>query len=364
MELTDSEIHPWQETISVLRRGMQHLPLPWGQAGLQRLADDLLHQARVAISESAQRRYHRNQYKRSATDYLLSDLNTRLSAISDERQAVELLSEHLPKLGIAHTRVALFEPEPADPVAWSVLINPDSQADAEGQRFPSRQFPPPNLYPPDQLLNLAILPLVSQAEALGYIVFDAGNLAPCSAIARQFVSTLKSARLHAQITALSLTDDLTGLHNRRYFDLFLKNELERSRRFMRGLAVIVLDIDHFKEYNDDFGHPAGDEALKQVARCLREHRRRADVVARIGGEEFAVILPETSTEGALDVAERMRLAVASPTALKRQITISLGITELHDGEFGPETLIDEADQALYEAKRAGRNRVSVFAHRA
>ena len=360
MELTDSDIHPWQEAISVLRRGMDRLPLNWEQPQIQRLADDLLHQARVAISESAHRRYHRDQYKRSATDYLVSELNTRLNSIIDERKAVELLSEQLPKIGISHTRVALFESEHEDPVAWSVVIDADPNSDAQSHRFPSRQFPPPNLYPADQLLNLAILPLVFQDESLGYIAFDASNLEPCSAIARQFVATLKSARLHAQVIELSLKDDLTGLQNRRYFELFLKNELDRSRRFMRGLAIIMIDIDHFKEYNDTFGHPAGDEALKYVSRCLQQNRRRADVVARIGGEEFAVILPETNSIGALEVAEKMRLSVAGPSALKRQVTISLGITELGERECGTETLVEEADQALYEAKRSGRNQVCVF----
>ena len=363
MELTDGDIHPWQEAISVLRRGMDRLPLDWKQPHIQRLADDLLHQARVAISESVHRRYHRDQYKRSATDYLLSELNTRLNSIIDERKAVELLTEQLPKMGISHTRVALFEPDQDDPVAWSMVIDADPNSDVQSHRFPSRQFPPPNLYPADQLLNLAILPLVFQKESLGYIAFDASNLEPCAAIARQFVATLKSVRLHAQVTDLSLTDALTGLQNRRYFDLFLKNELERSRRFMRGLAIIIIDIDHFKTYNDAFGHPAGDEALKYVARCLQENRRRADVVARIGGEEFAVILPETNNSGALEVAQKMCSSVASISALKRQVTVSLGITELGDRECSSETLVEEADQALYEAKRSGRNKVCVFESR-
>ncbi len=363
MELTDSDMHPWQESISALRRGMHRLPLNWEQPELQHLADDLLHQARVAISESAQRRYHRNQYRRSATDYLLSDLNTRLNSIIDERKAVELLTEQLPKLGISHTRVALFESDQDDPVAWSVVLDADPDSDTPSHRFPSRQFPPPHLYSEDQLLNLAIVPLVFQDESLGYMAFDASNLEPCTAIARQFVATLKSARLHAQVTDLSLTDPLTGLQNRRYFDLFLKNELERSRRFMRGLAIIIIDIDHFKEYNDAFGHPAGDEALKYVSRCLHAHRRRADVVARIGGEEFAVILPETDSRGALEVAQKMCLSVANTAELKRQVTISLGVTELGNRECGSETLVEEADQALYEAKRSGRNQVCVFKSR-
>ncbi len=124
-ELTDGDIHPWQEAISVMRRGMNRLLVNGEQPNLQRLADDLLHQARVAISESAQRRYQRNQYKRRITDYLLSELNTRLNSTVDEREAVGLLTEYLPRMGIKHSRVAFFEPEKEDTVAWSIVIDAD-----------------------------------------------------------------------------------------------------------------------------------------------------------------------------------------------------------------------------------------------
>ncbi len=135
MELNDGDTHPWQEAISVLRRGMDRLPLNWKHLPMQRLADDLLHQARVAISESAHRRYHRDQYKRSGTDYLLSNLNTRLNSIIDERKAVELLTEQLPKMGISHTRVALFESDQEDLVAWSVVLDADPNSEAQSHRY-------------------------------------------------------------------------------------------------------------------------------------------------------------------------------------------------------------------------------------
>jgi diguanylate cyclase (GGDEF)-like protein len=360
-ELADGDLHPWQEAISVLRRGMKRLSVNWKQSKLQRLADDMLHQARVAISESAQRRYLRDQYKKRAIDFLLSELNTRLNSIVTEHEAIGLLAEYLPQMGIQHSRVAFFEPDKNDEVAWSIEVDASADAGRNNQRFQSREFPPPNFYPTDQCLNLVLLPLVSQNEPLGYIVFDASHLEPCATIARQFVATIKSARLHAQVTELSLTDALTGLHNRRSFDLFLKNEIDRSRRFRRGLAIILIDIDHFKNYNDAFGHPAGDEALKSVSRCLKENRRSVDVIARIGGEEFAVILPETNALQAMEVAQRMRAAIAQAAGFKRQVTISLGITELGQREGDPEQLLEEADQALYEAKHTGRNRVCIFA---
>ena len=235
-----------------------------------------------------------------------------------------------------------------------------AQLDPASRRFPTREFPPQTLYPPGELLNLAMVPLVFQEEHLGYVAFDGANLGPCGNIARQLAASLKVGRLHAQVIELSLTDPLTGIYNRRHFDLFLKNEVDRSQRFKRGLALIMLDIDHFKDYNDSFGHPAGDKALQFVASCLREQRRSADVVARIGGEEFALILPETDADGALIVAEKIRGALAGPSELKRPITLSMGVNVLTASNGMVETLMQQTDRALYEAKALGRDQLRVF----
>jgi diguanylate cyclase (GGDEF)-like protein len=238
------------------------------------------------------------------------------------------------------------------------MLNP--HLEAISKRFASREFPPPRLYPPSELLNLLLVPLVFQEERLGYVAFDAGNVGPCAIIARQLAATFKAARLYAQVIELSLTDALTGVYNRRYFDLFLSNEVDRSRRFERHLGIMILDIDYFKEYNDSFGHQAGDKALQFIAQCLQQERRSADVVARIGGEEFALILPETEVDGALKVAEKIRVAIATAYNLKRPITISIGISIVDGTDIEAEAIIQHADSALYEAKRGGRDRISVF----
>ncbi len=358
LEQSEAEIHLWQVALTTLRRGLQ--AVGWGGPGRQTFGEDLLHEGRAAISESVHRRFSQYLYKRNASDYLLSELNARLNTITDEIQAVELLTEKLPELGIKHTRLNLFEAEGDDPVAWSVLIGAGQNPDLYNFRFPTRQFPPPHLYPPGELLNLAVVPLVHQNEALGYIAFDANNIEPCSAIARQFVANIKSARLHAQVVDLSLTDALTGLHNRRYFDLFLDNEIKRTRLYGGELAIIFIDIDHFKDYNDSYGHPTGDDALKIVSHCLLDHHRKTDVVARIGGEEFAVILKETGLAGAVDVANKMRTAVASAAGFRRPITISLGVAGLQEDASTAKALVEHADRALYEAKHTGRNRVCAF----
>ena len=182
-------------------------------------------------------------------------------------------------------------------------------------------------------------------------------------IAKQLSATIKVSRLHAQVVELSLTDPLTGLHNRRYFDLFLTNEIIRGHRFSYKLAIIMVDIDRFKDYNDQFGHPIGDLALQQVADYLTNGCRAIDVVTRIGGEEFAIVLPETDAEGALICAEKLRTSVAAVSNLKRPITISLGIAMLSENSHTPEALLQQADQALYQAKRTGRNRVCIFSEK-
>lgn len=360
VEIANDDIHLWQEPVSMIWRDMKELPLDWEQPELEQLAEELLHQARVAISESVQRQYYRYTYRLNARNYQISELNARLSAINNKHRAIDLLAEFLPRIGIRDCRVALFESDGEDRVARSVIISASAESIAENYHFPTRQFPPLGLFPAEQILNLALLPLVFQDESLGYIAFEATDLVSCSTIARHLAATFNSSQLHDQVVELSLTDALTGLRNRRFFDLFLKNEIDRSQRFIRGLAIIILDIDHFKNYNDTFGHLAGDEALRLVSQCLLDNRRKADVVARIGGEEFAVILPETDLKGALEVAEKIRLSVANHTGLQRLVTVSLGVSELRDNKSAFELLIEQADKALYEAKRTGRNRVCAF----
>jgi diguanylate cyclase (GGDEF)-like protein len=250
----------------------------------------------------------------------------------------------------------LFESQDNDPVAWSVVLD----AQASNQRFLSRQFPPADLYPPDDLLNIILLPLVFQGEVLGYCAFEATKLESCAVIALQLANTIKVLRLHDQIVELSLTDPLTGLHNRRYFELFLTNEIAQRQRYPHNLSIIMVDIDHFKDYNDQFGHLAGDQALRQVADCLTSGCRATDVVTRIGGEEFAIVLTETDINGALIFAEKLRATIADNTGFKQQITVSLGVTELSEQILEAEVLLDRADQALYEAKKAGRNCVCIY----
>jgi diguanylate cyclase (GGDEF)-like protein len=351
-------IDPWQEMISVLHREMTRVPIDWKRSGTRRLAESLLHQVRVAISESAVRQDQQHGYQRDIAAKALSELTAQLSTFLDQHQAIEYLDTHLAGVGIRHSRVAIFKAEADDPVAGSIALN--KGIEDSSRRFPSREFPPRGLYPPDELLGIVLLPLVFQNEALGYVAFDAGNLETCSVIATQLAATIKTSQLHAQVTELSLTDALTGLHNRRFFDLFLKNEISRHRRFAHGLVIIMMDIDNFKEYNDTYGHPAGDVALQCLAKCLSNGRRGTDLVARLGGDEFIIILPETDLHGARKVISRIHASVADLSDLERPITLSIGLTILHEKGVDAETLVKQADIALYEAKRNGRNQIVVY----
>ncbi|MDQ3207526.1 MAG: diguanylate cyclase [Gemmatimonadota bacterium] len=163
-----------------------------------------------------------------------------------------------------------------------------------------------------------------------------------------------------ELERLSASDSLTGLSNRRILTQRLSEELLRSQRQSHSFTVLMLDVDHFKKYNDAYGHPAGDEVLKKVANILRNCTRAGDCTARYGGEEFAVLLSGKSGDTALQLAERIRTRVAAEEFVGGKVTISGGIAEFPHHGHTAEAVISSADEALYEAKREGRNRV-VFA---
>jgi diguanylate cyclase (GGDEF)-like protein len=229
-----------------------------------------------------------------------------------------------------------------------------------GLRFASRSFPPPGLYPPGAALCLDLLPLSVQDETLGYAAFDAESPDSLALVAGQLSAAVKTARLHAEVRSLSLTDALTGVANRRHFDSTLQREFERCQRYSRVISVILADVDLFKSYNDQCGHPAGDDALREIARCfLKATRKEVDVVCRYGGEEFAVILPETNTAGARRVAERIREEVLHGRGFLKPLSVSLGVASISARSVSRDLLLEAADRALYAAKNGGRNRVEV-----
>ncbi|MDM7461620.1 MAG: GGDEF domain-containing protein [bacterium] len=170
-------------------------------------------------------------------------------------------------------------------------------------------------------------------------------------------------QLNQQLQNLAITDGLTGLHNHRAFQDYLEEQFQTAMHKKQPLSLILMDVDHFKQYNDTYGHQAGDEVLRRVAQILKQSVRDGDFVARYGGEEFAVVLPRTDAENAVQVAERLREAIASAEWTLRPITGSFGVASIRPDMETRREIIESADQALYEAKRGGRNRVVAWDYR-
>jgi two-component system cell cycle response regulator len=169
-------------------------------------------------------------------------------------------------------------------------------------------------------------------------------------------------KLETQLRELSLTDPLTGLYNRRKLNEILHDEFDRAKRYEHQIAVLMIDIDHFKAFNDSYGHDQGDRILKNMAHSMKKHFRNVDWCCRFGGEEFSVIMPDSELPGALDAAERFRCLIAEMNCDGLHITISIDVSilsHLNEDDL-PEELISLADKALYSAKAQGRNQVQVY----
>jgi len=179
-----------------------------------------------------------------------------------------------------------------------------------------------------------------------------------SSFANSSAQAIENTMLYKSTERLSITDGLTGLYNHRHFQEQLEVEVKRAQRYDLNLSLIMIDLDHFKEYNDTYGHLEGDTLLRKIAQILKSSLRETDFVARYGGEEFAVILPETNKEGASITAERVRKAISERTfgEVGAKMTISLGAASYPDDACLRADLIKAADGALYRAKREGRNR--------
>lgn len=165
-------------------------------------------------------------------------------------------------------------------------------------------------------------------------------------------------RANEKLEELATTDGLTGIRNRRSFQKFIEQQFHITRRSGAELSLLIIDVDHFKMYNDVYGHPAGDEVLRLVAGALATSARISDYVARYGGEEFVLVLPDTDERGSLDAAERFRLAISNTPMAHRSVTASVGAATLRPSDTSYEELISRADEALYASKHAGRNCVT------
>ena len=210
--------------------------------------------------------------------------------------------------------------------------------------------------------NFLAVPLRVQQRVCGALLltrsgdaFTARELRLLRIYCNQAAVAMENAIVYERVENLAATDALTGLFNRRYLDGALERELARADRSDSSLALLMLDIDHFKSFNDTYGHAMGDLVLKKVASTLSDGLRQADVLARFGGEEFVVVLPQVTAAAALDSAERIRASVERasihPGGERKHVTVSIGLAMLPDHGDSAETLLEAADQALYRGEK-------------
>ncbi len=218
-----------------------------------------------------------------------------------------------------------------------------------------------------QLNGRILFPLLVEDQLRGIWIVEPADpqyYEALSIIAGQLALTLGKVELYNRIQELAISDGLTDVYVRRHFLERLQEEFNRSRQQKLSLAVLMCDLDYFKQKNDTCGHLVGDELLKSVAGILKQNVREVDLLGRYGGEEFSIALPETSLQGGWQVGERIRLAVQESEFQiydeKIRITISIGVAAIAEVTRSMEELIDQADHALYSAKVKGRNRVEVF----
>ena len=203
---------------------------------------------------------------------------------------------------------------------------------------------------------LGVLELINALDADGNIIaFDPGYENLIRALASQAAVAIRNTRLEE----LSFKDSVTDVYNRRYFKLRIDEESRRHLRFEQPLSLVFVDVDHFKEINDQFGHATGDEVLREVAQLLVNQSRNFTTVTRYGGDEFAILLVQTPKPGAVTYAQRMKGVLERYPFAHGPVTVSLGVASLAEDATTADDLIDATDRALYEAKRRGRNVVGV-----
>ena len=223
---------------------------------------------------------------------------------------------------------------------------------------------------PGQAYNLMLFSLIAQSQMIGgLVVFRRDTGKPYAAEQQTFLKNLvnqaalalSNARLHDMMKSQAHTDPLTGSYNRRFFFDLADAEISRSARYGHPLSMIMLDLDHFKNINDMFGHIAGDHVLRSVAERCQNSLRGTDRMGRFGGDEFAVLLPDTDLDGAAIIAERLRRIIAdTPISAEGSLislTASIGVSARTDSVHDLKSLLRQTDEAMYQAKKAGRNRV-------
>ncbi len=310
----------------------------------------------------------------STDDFWLHLTLTSAELLQSERASLLVLDE---KSGILELKAVVgahldlsAEPEPGDRVSRIVFEKGKPAVVADVSTTGLLPAPDERHYKTASFIsspvalgdrNIAVINFTDKASGAN---FDRRDLELIRAITPQIAVAIDRAGLKeraGEFEQLAVTDALTGLLNRRYIEERLLEEVKRSNRHGYPMSFLMLDVDHFKSYNDQFGHPAGDVALKLVANVVRDTLRGADVAARFGGEEFAILLPQTTDDEAAMIAERIRSNIETTQFPRRAVTVSIGVASCSSELCSVNGLIEAADIALYDAKHRGRNSVRLFA---
>jgi diguanylate cyclase (GGDEF)-like protein len=355
----------WQSIISILRlRTAAMIP-----AEQSTFAENLLHQARLAVTDHAERQSLRRRLSVSDINHQIGWMTTRMFSAGSGKEILRVFAEHLAEIGVRFAQVALYEPRPGNPLGgitfYCNLWREDGGEPADDLRAlcaETSDFPTPDILPAHSPYALALLPIVFQDEPMGFALFDAGSLEPLATIIRQLAAALKTQELHNQAEELSLMDPSTGVQNRRFFELFLQREMERCRRYRRGLTLMMVNLDGWQKFTAAHGAVRSREELRNLAQCIMVCvRRGSDVVCRYSSDTFAILLPETTLAGTRAIAETIRANIEGQESFRELFDIGIGIAVAETESLTDDVadLTAAASRALYQAKSSGRNQTDV-----
>ncbi len=354
MDGLDENADHGQLAVSVLRNFKSEFPAS------DETKEDLLHLSRELFSQGINRRMVRNTLQWNDDLQKTGMMALQLLGARSQNESLQAFFRNMHAIGVLRGWVLLYEPSHEHPFQHAILWS-HAGGTLKKLRIRTHDFPGPGVLTGNSSHTLAILPLLQHEDTvIGAVAVETENYRPLAMAIDELAAAIHSSRLHEEVVNLSLTDELTGVNNRRYFDIFAGKEVERCRRFDRTLALIMFDVDHMKDINDQHGHLSGDEVLRWVARqTLKSVRRGVDIVTRYGGDEFAILLPETDAKNALVIAERIRKALAERIVSKQSVTASIGIAVVSGKEADAESLVKWADVALYKAKER-RDSICIF----